>query len=172
MENDNAKLRRYKDDLYVSGFGLIIMGVWSVLKSAILSYLSTKQEYDLTPETLGIDGILDEEKMYLTVFFLALAFILIIAFILHFYVGFNAMRDAKEKKHIRYRASAYIVLICNISLMALYPPAIQSAFANLEYDELLTYGASLIVDLTTIFISASVVVSGRRIAKMKQMIPE
>ena len=172
MQSGNAELRRYEDDLYVSGFGIIIMGIWSVLKSYIISFLGTKQEYDITPETLGIDVATDDQKLYLALFFLVLAVIAIIAYILHFYVGFNAMREAKGKRHMRYRASAYFVLIIDIVFLVIYPLMIYGVLADPEFNAQETLGASIIVDLTTIFIVASVIVSGRRIIKIKQKITE
>ena len=42
MNTEKAELRKYEDDLNVSGMGVIIMGAWSIVRVLIGLFMNTK----------------------------------------------------------------------------------------------------------------------------------
>jgi len=156
MNTENAELRRYEDDLNVSGTGVIIMGAWSVVRVLIELFMNTR-------EYLNIDNE-DPESAMMSIA-LAVAVIVVISFVImkvHLYIGLNAMRAAKGREHKEgYFVAAIIIAV--LSVLALF--TYKEAFKNIESID--TTMASILVDITTIYIFIVVIVSSIRIKKIK-----
>ena len=156
MNSDKAKLRKYEDDLNISGAGVIIMGAWGIVRILIEIFLGTKdqlnfEESDPVYIVAGIVGVL--------------AIIAVVGFIVmkvHLYIGLNAMRAAKGKPYKKgYFTAAVIILILSIVGMATYKEELQ------DLDNLDTTIASMLVDLTTIYILAVIIISSKKIKELK-----
>lgn len=154
MNNDVVKLRRYKNDLYVSGTGSIILGAWSIIK--------TFMEILLGPETY-ID--IENEDPALRPFLIALGVVCILIFLLiimmmHLYVGMNAAKAAKGMQHRKgYVVVAFIMLL--LTLLGF------SAYTDNDPNDLDTTIASFFVDLTTLYVFGAIIISSFRIKKLK-----
>ena len=156
MDNNAALLRRYEDDLYVSGTGVLIMGLWGVIKAVLLSFSEYKDLYHVETG----DPKNDLFVTVFTVIFMAVILILILWF--HAYVGLNAMRAAKGKKYKKgYYTGAIILLILLVSTFYSY----VEMFKDLVKID--TNIASVLVDLTTVYVLVMVIVSSNRIKKLK-----
>ncbi len=157
--SEKARLRKYEDDLNVSGTAVVVLGAWSIVKVFIQAFLGTRDSIELDKEDL-ITRVLAVLAV--------IAIMAIISFIImkiHLYIGLNAMRAAKGKEHKKgYFVGAVIILILSILSLITY----KEKFRDLENID--TTIASIIVDLTTIYIFAIVIISSLKIKELK--VPE
>ena len=154
MEKENTRLRRYEDDLYVGGKGVIIIGLWSVIKVVIGLLLGTGSS--VFGEARASFG--EQTALMLTLFLGGV--ILIIALLLHLYVGINAVRAAEGKPCKKgYAAGAVFMLL--LSLLSLI--AYKDMFT--EGSSIYTTLAGILMDLTTAYLFLIVIVSTGRIRK-------
>ena len=153
MGSDEAKLRRYKNDLYVSGLGTILMGAWNIFKSIM--------EIILIPEySLITDSDDPTTKILMTGFtILIFAVVLALVMMIHF---FNAIKAAKDMDHKK----GYIIMAAVLFVLTL-----ASFFYYFEDDpdDVDTTIASILVDITTLYILGAVIVKSFKIKKMKEL---
>lgn len=157
MGNSKALIRRYEDDLYVSGVGIMIMGVWTVVKIIMELFLGSDFDFNLEAEDprLRIVAII--------VIGLILAILMFLILKLHLYIGLNAVRVAKGKKFKKgYCTAAKIMLVLTILGMGTY----TSMFDKPESID--TQLASMLVDLTTIYIFVILIISTNKLNKLKE----
>ncbi len=156
MNTEKAKLRRYEDDLNVSGTGVIIMGAWSVVRVLIELFLNSKEYLNYGNE--------DPESAMLNIV-VAIALIVIISFVImkvHLYIGLNAMRAAKGMEHKEgYFVAAIIIAVLSVLSLYTYKDQLQII------ERIDTTLASILVDITTIYIFIVVIVSSIRIKRIK-----
>lgn len=152
----NAKLRRYENDLNISGIGVILMGVWSLLKIIFETILNSEEFFDvngLSDHTYGI--------------IIMVLFIIIIFFVImtvHLYIGMNAIKAAKGRKHKKnYFIAAVIILLLTILSIIDY----KNKFEDLEHFD--TTLSALLVDLTTIYIFIVLIRSSIKIKQIKKV---
>lgn len=156
MDNNAALLRRYEDDLYVSGTGVLVLGLWGVLKAVLLSFSEYKDLYHFETGNPKDDFFVTA----FTVVFMGIVLLLILGF--HAYIGINAMRAAKGKEYKKgYYTGAIILLILLVSTFYSY----VEMFKDLVKID--TNIASVLVDLTTVYVLVMVIVSSNRIKKLK-----
>ena len=162
MNSNGSLLRRYEDNLNVCGIGVIILGAWDVLKVIMQILMNMK---DVFSEML-LDVEEDEKGIATGVFIaiIAIAFLITaLIFLIHYYIGMNASRAAKGLPYKKgYYAWAVILLALSILGMFTYFDDIK----NIENIE--TTIASIIVDMTSIYILWNVVVATQKIKALKQ----
>lgn len=102
MENNDKRqieLRRYSDILKSIGNGVILFGVWSVVKTVSLFLLSPKERADLMG---GYEASFQEqgitEGVYLSVVFFFILLGLVLDLLIRVYVGRSAIAAGKGKK--------------------------------------------------------------------------
>ena len=159
MDNSKARLRRYEDDLYVSGTGVIIMGAWGVVKAVLGIFLGADSELYLEADSaLGKTAVI-----ILTVILVGIISALIMKF--HIYIGLNAVRAAKGKEYKKgYIIGAVILLLLTLSGFIAY----KDMFKNI--DNIDSTIASMLVDLTTAYVCVIVIISTKRINELKQSV--
>lgn len=152
--DSRATLRRYENDLYVSGVGILIMGGWTVLKLVMELFLKSKDYFQ--PKTA--------EEMAVVAVILAVTLVVVLLVVrLHFYIGMNAIRAAKGRAYKKgYFKWAVIMLILTVSGLGIYADILN------DMDNIDTNLASMLVDLTTIYIFLIVIISTKRIQKLKE----
>lgn len=104
MENNNEndlKIRRYKNQLMMSGFGCILLGGWSAIRMILSVYLEKDKILDALRNAAdrSIYESVDAKTADTVLFFTYLGmtvFILIISFLIHFYVGRCAVREGRD----------------------------------------------------------------------------
>ena len=154
--SEKARLRKYEDDLNVSGAGVIILGIWSIVKVLIIVFIEAKDYVDFKDEEPAVRII----SMILLV--LLIAVISFIVMKVHLYIGLNAMRAAKGMEYKKgYFTATVIILILAVLSLILY----KDSFKNI--DKIDSTIASVIVDLTTIYIYAVVIMSTKKIKEFK-----
>jgi len=156
MGDEKVRLRRYKDDLYVSGQGILVMGIWSAIKFIMQIFLMPND--DLKPDT--DDPML--RVVYMAVVIILVAIIMLLILRLHFYIGLNAIRAAKGK---RYKKGYYFAAIILLAITVLSMTGYKDMFKKPENID--TTIASMLVDLTTIYIFVIVIISTNKIKTLK-----
>lgn len=157
MNNNNVVLRRCEDNLYVSGWGVVIMGIWSVLRPIIQFMLGSSVFSDLKSKTKNSPAA----AIVIVGIFVALIMIAVLG--LHLYTGLNAIKAAKGKNHKKGYLITAIITLC-ISLLSLI--AYKDSLSITE--SIATLIASILVDLTTIYIFITLIVSTVKIRKIKK----
>ncbi|MCR5487789.1 MAG: hypothetical protein K6F35_09725 [Lachnospiraceae bacterium] len=161
MNTENAKLRRVEDDLNVSGMGAVILGAWGILRAVIEILTETAEFFDF-------GEVSPVEKKIYTALMLSfiLGFLVLVSWV-HMHVGLNAMREARGKPYKkRYLIPAVIYIIALIASLSLYGEDFQ------DEDKLDTTIASILVDLTTIYLFIIVVRSALKIRKIRRDMPK
>ncbi len=158
MTSNNAALRRHEDNLYVSGLGVIIMGIWNVLRPVLQMTFGSVSYVDFE----GVDPSIAEFVAVITVFILIAFFLAFLG--LHFFIGMNAMKAAKRQKHKKgYFVCAIVVLVFSTLSMVSYAESLKNL------DSIDTTIAALLVDVTTLYIFFTVIRSTVKIRKLKQI---
>ncbi|MCR4655466.1 MAG: hypothetical protein K5770_04455 [Lachnospiraceae bacterium] len=159
MDNYKVKLRRYEDDLNVGGLGIIILGAWDVLKVIMHAIMTAKNDIDLK------EFADDERAMAIVVIIVIIAVILLMAlliFRIHIYIGMNASKAARGEPYKKgYYKGAVILLVLSVLSMFTYIEELK------DLENIDTTIASIIVDLTAIYILWVVVSSTRKIRELK-----
>ena len=158
-DNSKVRLRRYEDDLYVSGTGIIIMGAWGVVKLLLGVFLG--EDRDLFFEADSELG--QTAAIILTVLMVGILSALII--LLHVHIGLNAVRAARGKEYKKSYLiwNALLLLLNIVSFIGYY-----DMFDDMENID--STIASILVDLTSVYVCLIVIISANRIKKIKQVI--
>ena len=161
MVNEKARLRRYEDDLYVSGIGSIIMGVWAVVKIIMEIFLGSADIIHLEAEdqTEKVIGIIISIVVVAALSYFVLR--------VHFYIGLNAMRAAQGKEYKKGYLTVTIVMMI-IYILGMY--SYKTLFTSPDSTD--TTIATVLVDLTTIYIFVIVIRSANLIKKIKENMRE
>ena len=156
MNSDKALLRKYEDDLNVSGTGVIIMGAWSIVRVLIELFMNGK-------EFLNIDE--EDPQFFMIGMIIVFALVAVIAvgvMSVHLYIGLNAIRAARGKEYKKgYYAAAIIVTVLSFLSLATYINDLQ----DLEKIDITL--ASMLVDITTTYFFLVVIISSVRIKGIK-----
>lgn len=157
--SEKARLRKIEDDLNVGGAGIIILGVWGVVRVLIEVFLGTRDSLDLESENPGT-------RVIVTLIVIAtVTVIAVIVMKIHLYVGLNAMKAAKGREHKKgYYTVAVIMLIISVLGLASYWEDIR------KIEHIDTTIASILVDLTSIYVYVVIIKSTLRINKLKENI--
>ena len=96
--------RKHANRLVVCGGTSIILSVWSVVRTAILSILNGVPEFDLSQYVVNWD----EEKYQKALLFVLIFTILmvVIIFLIQIYIGIRAISEGRNKK----KTTVYLVL--------------------------------------------------------------
>lgn len=167
MEDRDLMLRRYEDNLNVCGSGIIVFGVWDAIKIIIQIFMNENgiKAYIFNDISKYAKG--DLATYSLIVILIALVTVILIVlpiFLLHIYIGLNALRAARRLPHKRgYLVVAIIMFIISVLGMIIYIIGIK----NMKYVEINI--ASIIVDLTYIYILGSVIVYTQKIKSFREV---
>ena len=173
-EPNDIKIRKFRDTLVTGGFAIIAFGIWTVIKSIMEAFtilrpmLGNMSFEDLTQvQAEQLRELIDSNALFYTLLFFVLAF-LIVDLAVRVYVGLSARAIGLQKKKRNGKERSGIVwLVFGVILTAF---GIYSLIVSLtQAEELLhTYSimyfvVSLFVDVTSIFVTAELVVTGFRL---------
>ena len=96
-KSTQRKIKRYSGKLAAAGSGVILFGVWSIVKVVLFNAVSQVANIDM----YFVEIIKDEDTFAITLYMLAL-----VEFALRFYVGESARREALGRK----QTSFYLVI--------------------------------------------------------------
>ncbi len=157
MVSDKIKLRKYEDDLNVSGSGIIMMGAWSVIRVLIELFLGTKDAITFEADSPA------EKAIGIAAVIIIVAILALVIMKVHLYIGLNASRAAKRRKHKKgYFVAAIIILILSVLSFYSYKEKIR------DLDNIDTTIASMLVDLVTIYLLFNIIFATIKIKKIKE----
>ena len=173
-EPNDIKIRKFRDTLVTGGFAIIAFGIWTVIKSIMGAFtilrpmLGNMSFEDLTQvQAEQLRELIDSNALFYTLLFFVLAF-LIVDLAVRVYVGLSARAIGLQKKKRNGKERSGIVwLVFGVTLTAF---GIYSLIVSLTQAEELLHSysimyfvVSLFVDVTSIFVTAELVVTGFRL---------
>ena len=171
--NKEIKLRKYEHSMVVSGGGVIIFGVWSVVKAILFFIVSPAEQFQ------SIYSDEDAQELYDIGFsntdaslfiFVAILIILIVDLLLRFYVGRSAILVGRRmrKKEIMYIVIAIflgLVLFAGFFARILFA---QDYIAGVKTTAWSTGNVSSIVDLTSLLALIELIVSSFKVRRLRK----
>ena len=156
-EESRVKIRKYNKNVEINGAAMIMFGAWSVIR-IVLSFIM---------ETDDVARYVDKTDMdmmtYLVIAILASLLVLIVVSIFHLSIGIGAIRYAKGKsKKKGFLFMSMLVMLGSVSTMPQYLSLLDSE-NNID-----TTIASLMVDVTMIYIQIDMLKSVIRLEKLKK----
>lgn len=149
------KMRRYQNLLVVSGLGVIIFGLWSVLKTILLFFLN-EEELDDYPN----------DPFFRVILFALVAAALLIEFLIRLFVGLSARAEGFGKK----KGYAYIVLAVLLALASL--ESLVLIFIEADYETIAELVVSVIVEATSLIVTIELMVAAFTVKKLKKELGE
>ncbi len=149
------KMRRYQNLLTVSGLGVIIFGLWTVLKTILLLFLQEDLVDDLP------DGL-----FYRVLFFTLIGGVLLIDFLIRLFVGLSARAEGFGKK----KGYGYIVVAILIAIASL--ASLVLIFFDTADRSILELIVSFIVEATSMIATVELLVAAFTVKKLKKELGE
>ena len=149
------KMRRYQNLLVVSGLGVIIFGLWSVLKTILLFFLN-EEELDDYPN----------DPFFRVILFALVAAALLIEFLIRLFVGLSARAEGFGKK----KGYAYIVIAVLLALASL--ESLVLIFIEADYETITELVVSVIVEATSLIVTIELMVAAFTVKKLKKELGE
>ena len=149
------KMRRYQNLLTVSGLGVIIFGLWTVLKTILLLFLQEDMVDDLP------DGL-----FYRVLFFTLIGGVLLIDFLIRLFVGLSARAEGFGKK----KGYGYIVVAILIAIASLV--SLVLIFFDTADRSILELIVSFIVEATSMIATVELLVAAFTVKKLKKELGE
>lgn len=135
-------LRRYKSELYTTGFGYILFGLWSTLKVIMSVFLG---DLALRNVVKRLDVPEDDESMVVLFYVLIIVIVVVVVLFGHLYVGLGAIRASRGAKKKAFLILAKILAVVNVLSLLGY----LGNFSDLsDFTINDTTIASFLVDLT------------------------
>ena len=149
------KMRRYQNLLTVSGLGVIIFGLWTVLKTILLLFLQENMVDDLP------DGL-----FYRVLFFTLIGGVLLIDFLIRLFVGLSARAEGFGKK----KGYGYIVVAILIAIASL--ASLVLIFFDTADRSILELIVSFIVEATSTIATVELLVAAFTVKRLKKELGE
>ena len=149
------KMRRYQNLLTVSGLGVIVFGLWSVLKTILLLFFRKELLADVPDDTL-----------VRVILFSIIGLILLVDFLLRLFVGLSARDEGYGKK----KGYAYIVFAIVIALGSL--ASLVMVFFDSNVKSITELIVSVIVEATSLIVVIELLVAAFTVKKLKKELGE
>ena len=172
-EPDEIKLRKFRDTLVTGGFAIIAFGIWTVIKIIMEAFTilqpmigSLSFEGLSQLETEQLQAMIEDGSLFHHLLFTIPGF-LIIDLIVRIYVGYSARAIGLQKKtRSGKKRSGIVWLIFGIILVSIgiYSLVITLSDTSeiLQEHSIIYYVISLFVDVTSLFVTAEVIITGFR----------
>ena len=149
------KMRRYRNLLTVSGLGVIIFGLWSVLKTILLLFMKE-----------GILSEIPDDTFVRVMFFLILGGILLVDVLIRLYVGLSARAEGFGKK----KGYGYVVIAILMALASL--TSLVLIFFDSNEQSIWELIVSVIVEATSLVVTIELLVAAFTVKKLKKELGE
>ncbi|MEE3491954.1 hypothetical protein [Ruminococcus sp.] len=149
------KMRRYQNLLTVSGLGVIIFGLWSVLKTILLLFMKE-----------GILSEIPDDTFVRVMFFLILGGILLVDVLIRLYVGLSARAEGFGKK----KGYGYVVIAILMALASL--TSLVLIFFDSNEQSIWELIVSVIVEATSLVVTIELLVAAFTVKKLKKELGE
>lgn len=147
-----VELRKLQNNLVVTGSGLIIFGLWSMIK-ALMMFLFLEEFIRLILDSVA------KEKSSVFAVYIVLSVLMILIFLIYLYTGLCARSDGFGKKN------RYVYIGIAILLAVLQVISIVSSFINISSGEyaILEIIVTLIVDVSLLYLLLDMIISAFRV---------
>ena len=174
---NDIKIRKFRDTLVTGGFAIIAFGIWTVIKSIMEAFtilqpligsLSYENLSQLQAEQLK--AMIEDNSLFYFFLLMIVAF-LIVDLSVRVYVGLSARTIGLQKKKRNGKERSGIVwlifgvILTGFSVYSLVVSLIQTRDL-LEVYSIEYYVISLFVDVTSIFVTAELVITGFRLRRI------
>lgn len=149
------KMRRYQNLLTVSGLGVIIFGLWSVLKTILLLFMKE-----------GILSEIPDDTFVRVMFFLILGGILLVDVLIRLYVGLSARAEGFGKK----KGYGYVIIAILMALASL--TSLVLIFFDTNEQSIWELIVSVIVEATSLVVTIELLVAAFTVKKLKKELGE
>lgn len=149
------KMRRYQNLLTVSGLGVIIFGLWSVLKTILLLFMKE-----------GILSEIPDDTFVRVMFFVILGGILLIDVLIRLYVGLSARAEGFGKK----KGYGYVIIAILMALASL--TSLVLIFFDTNEQSIWELIVSVIVEATSLVVTIELLVAAFTVKKLKKEMGE
>ncbi len=166
------ELRRNQNLLYCVGTGVIMFGLWSVIKGIMTIFLQ-KDELIVMLETVKASLTPDQADYFVSTFTLVciiIGIIIGVLLLMHICVGLSARKEGmgrRKKDRVGYLVVAFILLVLSVALVV---PEIPALFKGV--DDLLDEIVTVIVDVTSIVVILELIVTGIKVRILKRKLNE
>ena len=154
---DKEIIRKLRHNLYISGIGVIALGVWGCMKATMTMYLS-KGGIDTS------DVEAEELPLYLGALLVMLIILNIIIIAFHLFVGLNAMKAGK----VGNRKKAYLYVAAFMGILSLFSFVGDYEVVRNDIKQIDVAIASFLVDVTFVFIILDIIYSSAKIRKLEK----
>ena len=152
----DARIRKLQMELLTLGNGVIVVGIWSFLRSALTIFVSDNDYFQDVPE---------EAKTFVYIFIIIVTAIL---FSLDFYIGLSARSESKgKKKRIVYLVFTAISLVVYIAVAL---TGVITLIMRATTDGIISYIITIIIDITSIVCLAELMINGILLRKLRKNI--
>ncbi len=144
-------LRKHKDTLYISGTGIMVLGIWTVLQFFIYVTMMNREIDDIAKSAsdVGADFV-----------YIILLAMTLIEVIMRLYIGICARSVAvRDKRHIMYVILAVFVVIAYLGMIVL-------AFMDISNYSVVRFTATMIVQLTAILVNLQLIYAGIKVRRL------
>ncbi len=139
------KLRRYRGSLVTNGIGIIVFGVWSILK-LVLSLVIDPLDLNIAGDEYTTDQLADTIALVIVVIIFII--ILTIVLLVHLYVGFSAYKEGIYGK----KGSFYLVLVVIMALIDCCTLVLYLLPKDYSTNDSQVQFAAFIIDITTVVV--------------------
>lgn len=87
----NRQLLRQQNNLVISGIGVIMLGIWTVVRMVLYSLLHMEEFTALMPETVP-------RILFIAITYVVIAVILAVILLVRFYIGRSAMAEGRGER--------------------------------------------------------------------------
>lgn len=149
------KMRRYQNLLTVSGLGVIIFGLWSVLKTILLLFMRDE-----------VLGVLSNDPHTLAATLAGIGAILLIDIVIRLFVGLSARAEGFGKK----KGYAYIVFAVLMAIAS--TTSLVMVFFDANYKSITEMVVAVIVEVTSLIVTIELLVAAFTVKKLKKELGE
>lgn len=166
------ELRRNQNLLYCVGTGVIMFGLWNVIKGIVTIFLQ-RDELILLFETIKASLTPDKADYFVSTFTLVciiIGIIIGVLLLMHICVGLSARKEGmgrRKKDRVAYLVVAVILMVLTAATVVLEIPTLFKSPEGL-LDEIVT----VIVDVTCLVVIIELIVTGIKVRKLKRKLNE
>ena len=151
----NVRFRKDRNVLNIAGTGVMLFGIWSVIKTYTTFFEAPAKMFE------GIDELSEMDMTEIILLSCTLAMVLSFDLLIRLYVGLKSRAESKGKK----AGSLYLLVTIFLSIASL-GFFILEVFSFVGQPELSTI-AEMIVELTSLIIQIELLISAIRIKTFK-----
>ena len=176
-EPNDVKIRKFRDTLVTGGFAIVAFGIWTLLKSILEVFtifqpmLKSMSYEDLSQaQAEQLKAMIEDNSLFYLLLFTVLIF-LAVDLAVRIYVGLSARAVGlqKKKKNGKERSGiVWLIFGVILTIIGIYSliVTLKDTSEILQMHSIMYYVISLFADVTSIIVTAELVVTGFRLRNL------